>query len=243
MPQSGESDKTKRSSGRRRKLKAIFSPWRSHTLDLPTSQDDQRYEDLPSPEQRHFEASTLSAWSSIRENCSEIEKAASRLAALTIQPEPEPERVTALAPLKEATTLERLPEEILIHIMKYLDHESLYLLTRTKGHFLRISFDGVFESDASWRTFRHTVSYAYSLQLELGYCLRTSHALHGISWGCRASKGKEREGMKASGTRDQIEYDPSSSKATASHQPHESAKEPEKEEEGQTMLEFMSNPT
>ncbi|KAI0166154.1 hypothetical protein GGR57DRAFT_13470 [Xylariaceae sp. FL1272] len=158
MPQSGKGDRSEGSSSRRQRLKAIFSPSRFQTLDhhLLNNRHAQRYEDLPPPEQEQFESSTLSAWSSIRKNRSEIENAANRLASLTIQPEPEPKPASVLSQLAKASMLERLPEEILISIMTYLDHPSLYLLTQTHDRFLRMSFDRVFESDANWRTFRHT---------------------------------------------------------------------------------------
>ncbi|KAI0540826.1 hypothetical protein GGR58DRAFT_89186 [Xylaria digitata] len=55
------------------------------------------------------------------------------------------------------SALQKLPEEILITIMGYLDYESLYRLSQTSCGFLRLSFDNVFESDPSWRTFRYAV--------------------------------------------------------------------------------------
>ncbi|KAI0392329.1 hypothetical protein F5Y17DRAFT_477772, partial [Xylariaceae sp. FL0594] len=58
---------------------------------------------------------------------------------------------------KLLSPLERLLEEILLLIMSCLDYESLYRLSETSELFLRLSFDDVFESDAAWRAFRHTV--------------------------------------------------------------------------------------
>lgn len=95
------------------------------------------------------------AWKSVREHHHQIEKAASRLKAIDIKTQEQPEESSSEPhPL---SALERLPEEILITIMEYLDYESLYRLSQTTGYFLRLSFDIVFEFDASWRTFRHTV--------------------------------------------------------------------------------------
>ncbi|KAI0976124.1 hypothetical protein F4678DRAFT_482369 [Xylaria arbuscula] len=92
------------------------------------------------------------AWRSIRDHHYQIEEAATRLnAAVTKtpeQPEEEPHPSSAI---------ESLPEEVLVAIMEYLDYGSLYRLSQTTGYFLRLSFDIIFELDASWRTFRHTV--------------------------------------------------------------------------------------
>ncbi|KAI1306380.1 hypothetical protein F5Y03DRAFT_354602 [Xylaria venustula] len=100
--------------------------------------------------QNSFEAPE--AWRSIREHHNQIEKAATRLNAVGTktpeQPEAEPRPLSAL---------ESLPEEVLVAIMEYLDYGSLYRLSQTTGYFLRLSFDIIFELDASWRTFRDTV--------------------------------------------------------------------------------------
>ncbi|KAH9899117.1 hypothetical protein F4778DRAFT_186531 [Xylariomycetidae sp. FL2044] len=53
--------------------------------------------------------------------------------------------------------VETLPEEIQIQILKYLDYASLYRVSQTTAHFLRLSFDGTLEADPEWRAFRHTV--------------------------------------------------------------------------------------
>ncbi|KAI0437179.1 hypothetical protein F4803DRAFT_172888 [Xylaria telfairii] len=107
------------------------------------------------PRQRRLETSQTEAWRSIRQSRCQVEDAASRLKAISIE---------AMAPLESKSprsrplsSLEKLPEEILIAIMEYLDYESLYRLSQTTGYFLRLSFDSTFESDPTWRTFRHTV--------------------------------------------------------------------------------------
>lgn len=107
------------------------------------------------PGQRRFETSQAEAWRSIRQSRRQVEDAASRLQTISIE---------AMAPLESKSprsrplsSLEKLPEETLIAIMEYLDYESLYRLSQTTGYFLRLSFDSTFESDPSWRTFRHTV--------------------------------------------------------------------------------------
>ncbi|KAI1155014.1 hypothetical protein F4825DRAFT_108542 [Nemania diffusa] len=102
-----------------------------------------------------FGSSQTQAWGSIREHRHEVEKAASRLGAVSMeaQPSPEPTPINS----RPSSALERLPDEVLIAIMGYLDHESLYRLSQTTGDFLRLSFDSVFEQDPSWKTFRYTV--------------------------------------------------------------------------------------
>ncbi|KAI8952386.1 hypothetical protein F4801DRAFT_229422 [Xylaria longipes] len=111
--------------------------------------------DFLDPGQRRFEASQAEAWRNIRQHQRQVEDAASRLKAISIE---------AQAPLESKpphsrplSLFERLPEEVLIAIMEYLDYESLYRLSQTTRYFLRLSFDIAFESDPSWRTFRHTV--------------------------------------------------------------------------------------
>ncbi|KAI1822974.1 hypothetical protein F4861DRAFT_356601 [Xylaria intraflava] len=98
-----------------------------------------------------LEENQAQAWRSVRENKNQIEKAARRLQTIDVEPEPDAPSPQLLSPL------ERLPEELLILIMQCLDHESLYRLSQTTAHFLRLSFDNVFEMDAAWRAFRHTV--------------------------------------------------------------------------------------
>ncbi|KAI0191191.1 hypothetical protein EV127DRAFT_480561 [Xylaria flabelliformis] len=110
-----------------------------------------------SPElgQNCFETSQADAWRNIRHSQRRVEDAASRLAAISIEIQAPLESNTSHT--RPLSSLERLPQEVLIAIMGYLDHESLYHLSQTTGYFLRLSFDSAFELDASWRTFRHTV--------------------------------------------------------------------------------------
>ncbi|TGJ78658.1 hypothetical protein E0Z10_g10102 [Xylaria hypoxylon] len=105
------------------------------------------------PEQKSFD--TFQAWRSVREHHHQINKAASRLNSIKIKTQEFLEASSSQA--HELSALEGLPEEILIAVMEYLDYESLYRLSQTTGYFLRLSFDSVFESDPSWRTFRHTI--------------------------------------------------------------------------------------
>ncbi|KAI1421687.1 hypothetical protein F5Y12DRAFT_689337 [Xylaria sp. FL1777] len=105
------------------------------------------------PKEESLEA--FQAWGSVREHRNQIEKAAKRLKTVETKANEQPEASSAQPhPL---SAIEKLPEEVLISIMEYLDYESLYRLSQTTGHFLRLSFDIVFELDSSWRTFRHTV--------------------------------------------------------------------------------------
>ncbi|KAI0460518.1 hypothetical protein F5B21DRAFT_519243 [Xylaria acuta] len=106
------------------------------------------------PGQSRFETSQTEAWRSIRQRQRQVVDAASRLKAISIEaraPESNPSHSRPLS------SFERLPEEVLIAIMVYLDYESLYHLSQITGYFLRLSFDNTFELDPSWRTFRHTV--------------------------------------------------------------------------------------
>ncbi|KAI8628716.1 hypothetical protein F5Y19DRAFT_112061 [Xylariaceae sp. FL1651] len=104
-------------------------------------------------EQTSFEASQTQVWSSIRQRHTEVETAASRIKTINTEPQP----AADASHLRALSPLEWLPEEILVSIMERLDHESLYRLSQTTGHFLRLSFDSVFETDPAWRAFRHTV--------------------------------------------------------------------------------------
>lgn len=58
---------------------------------------------------------------------------------------------------QQLTPLERLPQEIKLHIMRFLDHFSLFRLTQAYGVFHVLAFDNIFEDDPYWRTLRHTV--------------------------------------------------------------------------------------
>ncbi|RWA12164.1 hypothetical protein EKO27_g2943 [Xylaria grammica] len=98
---------------------------------------------------------TFQAWRSVREHYNQIKKAASQLEAITMKAHASFETSPSRTPPLSA--LERLPEETLIAIMEYLDYESLYRLSQMTGYFLRLSFDGVFEKDPSWRIFRYTI--------------------------------------------------------------------------------------
>ncbi|KAI0018954.1 hypothetical protein F4780DRAFT_780831 [Xylariomycetidae sp. FL0641] len=71
--------------------------------------------------------------------------------------EEEEEEKEATQARRRLSEIERLPEEIQVQIMKTLDHESLYRLSQTTAHFLRLSFDPAFEAEPAWRAFRHTV--------------------------------------------------------------------------------------
>ncbi|KAI0549451.1 hypothetical protein F4679DRAFT_271934 [Xylaria curta] len=101
------------------------------------------------------DTSQADAWRSIRQSQRQVEDAASRLTAISIEMQAPLESNTSHS--RPLSSLEKLPQEVLIAIMEYLDYESLYHLSQTTRYFLRLSFDGAFELDASWRTFRHTV--------------------------------------------------------------------------------------
>ncbi|KAF2970950.1 hypothetical protein GQX73_g2534 [Xylaria multiplex] len=105
------------------------------------------------PKQRGFDNSE--AWRGVREHHHQIIEAASRLEAIRIRTLASPEESSSHA--HSLSALQRLPEEVLVTIMGYLDYESLYRLSQTSSGFLRLSFDSVFESDPSWRTFRHAI--------------------------------------------------------------------------------------
>jgi len=138
-----------------------------------------------------------SAWASIRQHQDEVAKAASRLETLTLAPtEHESDLTTpatAAVAARPLSALERLPEEILLEIMKGLDHESLYRFSQTTGYFLRLSFDEVFESDGAWRTFRHTVDY-------LNGGGAGKRVQHGIGAGIGIGDEPRRTGKKPLGT-------------------------------------------
>ncbi|KAI0486797.1 hypothetical protein F4859DRAFT_314023 [Xylaria cf. heliscus] len=107
------------------------------------------------PGQSRLETSQAEAWRSIRQSQRQVEDAAGRLKSISIEAHvPLEPNYSHSRPL---SSFERLPEEVLITIMAYLEYESLYRLSQTTGYFLRLSFDITFESDPSWRTFRHTV--------------------------------------------------------------------------------------
>lgn len=57
---------------------------------------------------------------------------------------------------RKLSTLERLPDELLLKIMKYVDRFDLYCLTQASDHLFRLSLDNTFEDIPAWRTLRHT---------------------------------------------------------------------------------------
>ncbi|KAI1434880.1 hypothetical protein GGR50DRAFT_659884 [Xylaria sp. CBS 124048] len=52
------------------------------------------------------------------------------------------------------TPLERLPDQILVIIMKKLDHVSLYRLSKTTPHFLRLTYHSALNEDVCWQVVR-----------------------------------------------------------------------------------------
>jgi hypothetical protein len=58
---------------------------------------------------------------------------------------------------RQLSHLEKLPQEIKLQIMRFLDHFSLYRLTQAYEVFHVLAFDNIFEDDPYWRTLRHTV--------------------------------------------------------------------------------------
>ncbi|KAI0593936.1 hypothetical protein F4775DRAFT_575857 [Biscogniauxia sp. FL1348] len=106
-----------------------------------------------------FQRSIRRTWGLIRSFHGDVEWAAIRINTINTKSGlGRQEGVEAtLSPYHPLSRLERLPEEIQMHIMKCLDHENLYRLSQTTSHFLKLSFDSAFEADPSWRAFRHTV--------------------------------------------------------------------------------------
>ncbi|KAJ2987803.1 hypothetical protein NUW58_g4310 [Xylaria curta] len=109
------------------------------------------------PEKRRFESLEAQAWSTIRDNHHSVANAAKRLDSIATKAQGPLESESESSRRRLLSAFERFPEEVLIGIMGYLDYTSLYNLSQTTSYFLRLSFDNAFESDPSWRTFRHTV--------------------------------------------------------------------------------------
>ncbi|KAI1505576.1 hypothetical protein F5X99DRAFT_368512 [Biscogniauxia marginata] len=108
-------------------------------------------------QQARFERSNLRTWDLIRRNREEVERAAASITTVRTETEAcDDDDAEANLPRYPLSRLERLPEELQIYIMKYLDYDSLYRLSQTTSHFLKLSFDATFEADPSWRAFRHT---------------------------------------------------------------------------------------
>jgi serine/threonine protein kinase len=178
-----------------------------------------------------LEASQASAWGSIRQHHDNVETAASRLSTIRFEEEPSIDPDSSHHHILSA--LERLPEEVLLAVMEYLDYESLYRLSQTTGYFLRLSFDSVFESDSAWRVFRHTVD-----GLSDGPRKRV---LDGIK--CRMSTPSMPYKSQVLRAPEPIHRIGSGGILRATHQ-HLSERDEknvtEHEEEGETMLEFMA---
>ncbi|KAI1324834.1 hypothetical protein F5Y16DRAFT_401960 [Xylariaceae sp. FL0255] len=112
--------------------------------------------DFLTPQQEEFKSWQSNAWGSIREDHVAIEEAASKIWSAPDE-DTEPQTLIDTLRLQSLSPFERLPDETLVTIMTYLDHGSLYCLSQVTGRFLRLSFDEIFEADAEWRAFRHTI--------------------------------------------------------------------------------------
>ncbi|KAI1344135.1 hypothetical protein F5Y15DRAFT_410986 [Xylariaceae sp. FL0016] len=106
-----------------------------------------------SPQQRDFDESRTRAWGLVRRHHGVVADAAKKLKTLEAQCVEEERHPSQ----HRLSALERLPDEILVHVMVLLDNESLYRLSQTTAKFLRLSFDKEFEASGDWRAFRHTV--------------------------------------------------------------------------------------
>ncbi|KAI1075433.1 hypothetical protein F5B20DRAFT_382215 [Whalleya microplaca] len=118
--------------------------------------------DLPNQCSQVFEDPSFSAWGLIGRHHGVVRKAAERMETIDVGDERIAEggkdEVEAVEPgLYPLSPLERLPDEVLMQILKYLDNESLYRLSQTTPIFLGLSFDPAFECRPDWRAFRHTV--------------------------------------------------------------------------------------
>ncbi|KAI0014215.1 hypothetical protein F4779DRAFT_212218 [Xylariaceae sp. FL0662B] len=108
--------------------------------------------------QQVFGESNASAWGFISQHRDAVQKAAQRIAAVEVGEEQIGDEAEGEDPEQyRLSPLERLPDEILMQIMKHLDNESLYRLSQATPFFLDLSFDPAFESRPDWRAFRHTV--------------------------------------------------------------------------------------
>ncbi|KAJ8115087.1 hypothetical protein ONZ43_g4748 [Nemania bipapillata] len=192
-----------------------------------------------------FGGSEARAWRSIREHRQEVRKAANLLRArgigVQIFEEQEPLHV------RPRSALESLPDEILVSIMEYLDYGSLYRLSQTTGEFLRLSFDGIFEVDAEWRTFRYTIDRYFHEEDSRMTGLRSGPRMRVLDW-ARWSVRHPDIAQEEQSTGDVLEagmaIEPSGQYEVAQESPmvadatHDS--EGEDEDERETILEFMA---